>query len=202
MTGCRSSMSSKTKKPPSFPRRLTALTTFGCHLGRILLRETTLPVWQVGAGVSPTLDAVFKVLLPTEMSRSRCVVSTRQRTQTGKSRQTSSDSEDVFDHKAQWRQKYQAQTLSASCHARQPRVLARVPALIAICDGVGVLLMVFTCLKALTAYLAMSHWRGFGRLQTVHPNPSALTLFVRDSNRRATASAPGSIWPSKLPALT
>jgi hypothetical protein len=28
-------------------------------LGRILLRETTLPVRQVGAGVSPTLDAEF-----------------------------------------------------------------------------------------------------------------------------------------------
>ena len=70
-------------------------------LGRILLRETTLPVRQVGAGVSPTLDAGFKLLLPTEMSRSRCVVSTRQRKKTGKSRQTSSESEDVFDHTAQ-----------------------------------------------------------------------------------------------------
>ena len=121
VTGFRSLMSSKTKKPPSFPRRLTALTTFGCHLGRILLRETTLPVRQVGAGVSPTLDAGFKVLLPTEMSRSRCVVSTRQCNQTGKSRQTSSGSEEVFDHMAQRRPKYRAQTLSASCHAGRPK---------------------------------------------------------------------------------
>ena len=32
VTGFRSLMSSKKKKPPSFPRRLTALTTFGCPL--------------------------------------------------------------------------------------------------------------------------------------------------------------------------